>query len=81
VVPRKVIQKTFPMRVVTKDFNSQVLVKTENIPQIMSAEQYAIARGKALYLPESDCLLLYAAWITNKELCNTINYVPIVASC
>jgi hypothetical protein len=60
------------MRVVTKYFNSQV-VETEMIPQ-MSAEQYAIAHRKALYLPESDCMLLYAAWITNKELRNTIMY-------
>jgi hypothetical protein len=42
-------KKTSPMRVVTKDFNSQVL-ETEMIPQ-MSAEQYAIARRKALRLP------------------------------
>jgi hypothetical protein len=54
----------------TKDFNSQV-VETEMIPQ-MSVEQYAIAHRKAMYLSESDCLLLYAAWITNKELHNTI---------
>jgi hypothetical protein len=47
-------KKTSPIRVVTKDFNSQV-VETEMIPQ-MSAEQYAIARIKALYLPESDCV-------------------------
>jgi hypothetical protein len=45
----------------------------------MSAEQYAIARRKALYLPESDCLLLYAAWITNKELHNTIMYPELLA--
>jgi hypothetical protein len=60
------------MRVVTKDFNSQV-VETEMIPQ-MSAEKYAIACRKVLYLPESECLLLYAAWITNKELRNTSMY-------
>jgi hypothetical protein len=65
-------EKTSPMRVVTKYFNSQV-VDTEMIPQ-MSAEQYVVARRKALYLPESDCLFLYAAWITNKELGNTIMY-------
>jgi hypothetical protein len=58
------------MRVVTKAFNRQV-VETEMIPE-MSAEQYATARRKAVYLPESDCLLLYATWITNKELCNTV---------
>jgi hypothetical protein len=34
------------MRVVTKDFNSQV-VETEMITQ-MSAEQYTVARRKAL---------------------------------
>jgi hypothetical protein len=60
------------MRVVTKDFNSQV-VETELSTQ-MSAEQYAISRRKALYLPEYDILLLFAAWITNKELSNTIMY-------
>jgi hypothetical protein len=42
----------------------------------MSAEQYPIAQRKAIYLPESDCILLYAAWnaawITNKELQSTI---------
>jgi precorrin-6B methylase 1 len=65
------------MRVVTKDFNSQV-VETEIIPQI-SADQYAIARTKALYLPESDFLLLYAAWITNKELRNTHMYPDLLA--
>jgi hypothetical protein len=54
------------MRAAMKDFNSEV-VETERVPD-MSAEQYAIARRKTLYLPESDCLLLYAAWITNKEL-------------
>jgi hypothetical protein len=66
------------MRVVTKDFNSQV-VETEMIPQI-SAEQYATARRKALYLPESDCLLLYAAWTINKELRNTIMFPELLAS-
>jgi hypothetical protein len=65
-------KKTSPMRVVKKDFNRQV-VENEMIAQ-MSAEQYAIARRKALYLPESDCMLLYAAWITNKELGNAIVY-------
>jgi hypothetical protein len=58
-----------PMRVVTKDFNSEV-VETEMIPQ-MSAEQYTIARIKVMYLPESDCMLLYATWITKKEIRNT----------
>jgi hypothetical protein len=66
------------MRVVTKDFNSQV-VETEMIPQ-MSAEQYAIARRKALYLQESECMLVYAAWITNKELCNKIMYPEFLAA-
>jgi hypothetical protein len=47
------------MRVVTKEFNSQV-VEIEMMPQ-MSADQYAIARRKALYLPESDCIVLHAA--------------------
>jgi hypothetical protein len=42
-------QKTSPMRVATKDFNIQV-VETEMIPQML-AEQYAIARRKALYIP------------------------------
>jgi hypothetical protein len=70
-------KKTSRMRVVTKYFNSQV-VETEMIPQ-MSEEQYAIARRKALYLPESDCVLLYAAWITNKELRNTIMYPELLA--
>jgi hypothetical protein len=65
------------MRVVTKDFNSQV-VETEMIPQI-SAEQYATARRKVLSLLESDCLLLYAAWITNKELCNTLKLPEFLA--
>jgi hypothetical protein len=51
---------------------SQV-VETEMIPE-MSAEQYATARRQALYFPESDCLLLYATWITNKELRNTIMF-------
>jgi hypothetical protein len=41
--------KTSPIRVVTKYFNSQV-VETEIITQ-MSAEQYTIARRKAMYLP------------------------------
>jgi hypothetical protein len=62
---------------VTKYFNTQV-VETEMIPQI-SAEQYATARRKALYLPESDCLLLYAEWITNKELRNTITFIELIA--
>jgi hypothetical protein len=65
------------MRVVTKDFNSQV-VETEMIQQI-SAEHYAIARRKALYLPKYDCMLLYAAWISNKELRNTIMYPELLA--
>jgi hypothetical protein len=60
------------MRLVTKDVNSQV-VETEMIPQ-MSAEQYAISRRKAMYLPEHNCMLLYVAWITNKELRNKIMY-------
>jgi hypothetical protein len=70
-------KKYSPMRVVTKDFNSQV-VETEMIPQI-SPEQYAFARRKALCLPESDCILLYAAWITNKELHNTIMFLEFLA--
>jgi hypothetical protein len=65
------------MRAVTKDFNSQA-VETEMIPQI-SAEQHAIARRKALYLPTSDCMLLYTAWITNKKLRNTIIYPELLA--
>jgi hypothetical protein len=65
-------KKSSPMRAVTKDFNSQV-VETEMILD-MSADQYAKARREALYLPESDCLLLYAAWITNKELQKTIMF-------
>jgi hypothetical protein len=52
-------KKYSPMRVMTKDFNSQV-VETEMVPN-MSAEQYAIARRKALDLPEYDYLLLYEA--------------------
>jgi hypothetical protein len=63
--------------VVTKYFNSQV-VETEMIPQI-SADQYAIARRKAIYLPKSDCLLLYATWITNMELPNTIMFPELLA--
>jgi hypothetical protein len=59
-------QKSSQMRVVMKDFNSQVL-KTEVIPK-MSASQYDIALRKAIYLTDPDVLLLYAAWITNKEL-------------
>jgi hypothetical protein len=50
-----------------KNFNSEV-VETEMVPD-MSADQYAIARRKALYLTEpNSCILLYAAWITHKEL-------------
>jgi hypothetical protein len=48
------------------------------IPQ-MSADQYDIARRKVIYLPEYDCLLLYAAWITNKELRNTIMFTEFLA--
>jgi hypothetical protein len=48
------------------------------IPQV-SADQYAVARRKALYLPESDCLLLYATWIMNKELQNKIMYLELLA--
>jgi hypothetical protein len=40
----------------------------------MSAEQYVIAQRKAIYLPESDCLFFFTAWITNKELRNTIMF-------
>jgi hypothetical protein len=32
-----------------------------------------------LYLPESNCILLYAAWITNKELQNTILFPELLA--
>jgi hypothetical protein len=70
-------QKSSPVSVVTKDFNIQV-VHTELISDI-SEEQYANARREALYLPESDCLLLYAAWITNKELRNTIMFQELLA--
>jgi hypothetical protein len=61
---------------VTKDFNSQV-VETEMIPQI-SAEKCTDCR-KALYLPESECLLLYVACITNKDLLNTIMFPELLA--
>jgi hypothetical protein len=70
-------KKTSPMRVVIKNVNSQV-VETGSIAQI-SAEQYATACRKALYLPESDCLFLYAVWITNKELRNTIMFPELLA--
>jgi hypothetical protein len=70
-------KKYSPMRVVTKDFKSQI-VETELIPN-MSGEQYAIARWKARYLPRSNCLLLYAALITNKELLNTIMFPELLA--
>jgi hypothetical protein len=70
-------KKTSPTRVVTKDFNSQV-VETEMIPQML-AEQYATPRRKALYLSEYDCVLLYAALSTNKELCNTITFPELLA--
>jgi hypothetical protein len=65
-------KRTSPMRVVTKDFNNQA-VDTEMIPQI-SSEQYATARRKVMYLPEYECVLLYAAWITNTEIRNTIMF-------
>jgi hypothetical protein len=65
------------MMVVTKYFNNQV-GETEMIPH-MSAEQYVIARRKAMYLPESECILLYVAWITNKDLRNTIIFPELLA--
>jgi hypothetical protein len=49
-------KKSSPMRAVMKAFNSQV-IGTEMVPEI-PAEQYALARRKTHYLPESDCLLL-----------------------
>jgi hypothetical protein len=45
----------------------------------MSADQYVIARKKALYLPEYNCMLLYEAWIKNKELRNTIMFPELLA--
>jgi uncharacterized protein YlbG (UPF0298 family) len=70
-------KKSSPMRVVTKDFNSHG-VETELIPD-MSAEQYAEARREVRDLPESDSILLYASWITNKELRNTIMFPEFLA--
>jgi hypothetical protein len=32
-------------------------------------DNYAEARRHALYLPDSDAMLLYFAWCTNEELC------------
>jgi hypothetical protein len=61
-------KKSSPMRVVTKDVNTQV-VETELILD-MSAE---------LYLPTSDSILLYAAWITNKELLKIIMFPELLA--
>jgi hypothetical protein len=70
-------KKSLPLRVVTKDFNSEV-VETELIPD-MSAEQYTIAPQKVIYLTESDCIFLYVAWITNKELPNNMLYTELLA--
>jgi hypothetical protein len=70
-------KKSSPMRAATKDFNSQV-VETEIIPEI-SADQYATAPREALYLPESDCILLYVAGIINKELHITIMFPELLA--
>jgi hypothetical protein len=33
-----------------------------------TVDDYAQARRHALYLPDSDAMLLYVAWCTNKEL-------------
>jgi hypothetical protein len=70
-------KKYSPMRVVTKYVNCDV-VETEMVPNV-SAEQYTIARRKTLCLPESDCCLLYTAWITKKELRNTILFPGLLA--
>jgi hypothetical protein len=43
------------------------------VPEMLE-DQYKISGRMAIYLPELDCLLLHAAWITNKELRNTILY-------
>jgi hypothetical protein len=40
---------------------------------------YATSRRKALYLPEADCMLLYAAWMSNKYLRNTIMFPEFLA--
>ena len=40
----------------------------------MSAEEFALAQRKALWLPESNVLLIYVTWITNSELEYTIKY-------
>jgi hypothetical protein len=53
-------KKSSLMRVIKKYFNSKV-VETEMVPDV-TAEHNAIARRKSLYLHESVCLLLYAAW-------------------
>jgi hypothetical protein len=59
-------KKSSPVMVVAKYFNIKVL-EIEMVPD-MSAEQYTIALGKVIKSPEYGCLLLYTAWITNKEL-------------
>jgi hypothetical protein len=69
--------KSSQMRIVTKDFNGQV-VETEIVPKI-SAEQYTIARRKVIYLPAADYLSLNEAWITSKELQNTILFPELLA--
>jgi hypothetical protein len=46
----------------------------------MSAEQHAISPRKAVYLPEFDYVLLYADWITNKELQNTFLFPEFLAA-
>jgi hypothetical protein len=52
------------MKMSNKEATSEELV----FGQEYTVDDYAQARHRALYLPDSDAMLLYVAWCTNEEL-------------
>jgi hypothetical protein len=49
--------------------NKEASMKELVFDREYTVDDYAQARRHALYLPDSDAMLLYVAWCTDKELC------------
>jgi hypothetical protein len=48
--------------------NEEIRVEEVDHKYVLSAEDYAEARRGALYLSDSDAMLLYCVWCTDEDL-------------
>jgi hypothetical protein len=65
-IPNKAHEHNLVMLV--KMENEEIRAEEVDHNYVLSAEYYAEARHGALYLPDSDAMLLYCAWCTDEEL-------------